>query len=342
MTNIFFRKKIDSLTLKQVIDITESKLESQNIDLNIKITGIATLDSANQGEISFIHSPKYVPNLENSKAGFCLIEEKFLAKKPDNVIALISENPYFAYAMLLNHFYEENIDNKAEISKYAVVESSALIGKNVKIMAGAYIGHNAKIGDNSVIGANSAINDNVVIGQSCIIKNLVNISNSIIGNNAIIHTGAKIGQDGFGFVHNKGVNHKIIQIGIVEIGNDVEIGANSCIDRGAIGDTKIGNQVKIDNLVQIGHNVEIGDGTVMAGGTCVAGSTKIGRFCQIGGNSSINGHIVIGDGVKVAGASGIVKSVDAMQVVGGAPAMSIKDWHRMNLKLSKLIHSDLI
>ena len=335
--NNFFKKKVEFLTLKEVLEITDSKLENNSIDLNQKIAGVATLENAKENEISFLNSGKYAIKLKESKAGLCFLEEKYLEKKPKNMVGLINKNPYFAYAVILNYFYQENIDLDGKVSNKASVSESADIGKNVTIMSGAYIGDNAKIGDNSVIGVNCVIGNNVQIGKNAIIKNLVNITNSYIGDNFIAQTGAKIGQDGFGFAHNQGVNYKILQLGTIKIGNDVEVGANSCIDRGAIEDTVIGNQVKLDNFVQIAHNVEIGDGTVIAGAAVVAGSTKIGRFCQIGGNASISGHITIGDGAKIAGASGVVKSVDPIQSVGGLPAVPIKDWHRITLKLLKLI-----
>jgi UDP-3-O-[3-hydroxymyristoyl] glucosamine N-acyltransferase len=132
------------------------------------------------------------------------------------------------------------------------------------------------------------------------------------------------------------VNHKIIQLGIVEIGNDVEIGANSCIDRGAIENTVIGDGVKLDNLVHIAHNVTIGKGTVMAACSAVAGSTKVGKFVQIGGNSGVSGHLEIGDGVKIAGMSGIIRNIEPMQAVAGMPAIPIKKWHRINIMLAKM------
>lgn len=339
INNKFIRKKVDSLTLKEVLEITNSKLENENIDLNQKISGISTLDEAVKDEVTFLNSGAYSNKLLQSQAGFCFLQETYLHKKPENIIALVNPNPYFAYAVLLNSFYEENLDISNEISDKAFISPSAKIGKNATIMNGAYVGNNVKIGDNAFIGVNSVINDDVEIGDNAIIKNLVNISNSIIGNNIIVQTGAKIGQDGFGFAHNQGVNYKILQAGIVKIGDNVEIGANTCIDRGAIDDTVIANQVKLDNFVQIAHNVQIGEGTVIAGATCVAGSTKVGRFCQIGGNASVSGHITVGDGAKIAGASGVLKSVDSMQSVGGLPAVPIKDWHRITLKLLKLIRS---
>lgn len=339
MNNKFFKKKFESLTLKEILKITDSTLEANTkIDLDQKITNINSLEAGSNTEISFLSSGLYLNKLIDSNVGFCFIGENNLLKKPKDIIALINKNPYFAYAKLLNYFFEENkiiVDDK--ISKTATISKNAKIGKNVTIMAGAYVGDKVKIGDNSFIGINSVINDNVEIGKNAKISNLVNISHSKIGDNIIVHSGTKIGQDGFGFAHDQGINHKILQIGMVIIGNDVEIGANSCIDRGAIEDTIISDQVKLDNFVQIAHNVQIGYGTVMAGASRVAGSSKVGKFCQIGGNASINGHIEIGDGAKIAGASGVVKSVDAMQSVGGYPALPIRDWHRITLKLLGLI-----
>lgn len=336
MTNSnFFTKRKEYLTLKEVLDITDSKVEG-NPDLLKEIHGVSTLGNAGKNEISFLNSSGYAKNLKISNAGFCFLEEKYLENVPKGMIALIHKNPYFAYATFLSNFYGTTKADENKISPKAIIEKSAIIGKNVKIAAGAYIGENVKIGDNSSIGENAVIANNCQIGQGVVIESLALISYTIIGKNAIIHGGVQIGQDGFGFAHNEGVNHKILQMGIVKIGDDVEIGANTCIDRGAIEDTVIGDGVKIDNLVQIAHNVHIGQGTVIAGCAAIAGSTKVGRFVQIGGCASITGHIDIGDGAKIAGGSGVTKSIKSMQVVGGYPALPIMDWHRMNVKLKKI------
>jgi UDP-3-O-[3-hydroxymyristoyl] glucosamine N-acyltransferase len=328
----FFKKQKDFLTLAEILELTNSKLENNKEQyLNDKIFEISTLDQSIKGEISFIHSSYYLSSLQNSKASYCFINQKFLSKKPNNIIALICDDPYFAYSQLIQNLYQEDISYHKE-SAY-----NAKIGKNVTIMPNVYIGKNVTIGDNSIIDANSYIADNVTIGNDCIIKSSCNISFAEIGNNCFINSGVKIGQDGFGYVHNKGINHKILQLGIVKIGNFVDIGANSCIDRGAIGDTIISDQVKIDNLVQIAHNVEIGMGTVIAGMSAVAGSSKIGKFVQIGGNVSISGHLKIADGAKIAGKSGVTKNIAKMQSVGGIPAVPIKDWHRASIKMQQLI-----
>jgi UDP-3-O-[3-hydroxymyristoyl] glucosamine N-acyltransferase len=341
--NNFFEKKFEFLTLKQVLEITDSKINGEH-DLNAKIFDIATLQNANQNQISFLNSGKYSQQLSISKAGFCLIEERYLVKAPGNIVLLLNKNPYYAYAKLAQSFYQQKnvefVNDKNRLNyqenNLAIIHSSAKIGKEVKIAAGAVIGKNVTIGDNSIIGPNAVIMDDCMIGKNCMINALVAISFTIMGDNCIIHNGAKIGQDGFGFAHNLGINHKIIQLGLVIIGDDVEIGANTCIDRGAIEDTIISKGVKIDNFVQIAHNVTIGQGTVIAGCSAVAGSAKIGKFVQIGGACNIAGHINIGDGVKIAGASGVIRDVPPMQVIGGSPALDFRQWQRLNAKLAAM------
>ncbi|MDA7705634.1 UDP-3-O-(3-hydroxymyristoyl)glucosamine N-acyltransferase, partial [Rickettsiales bacterium] len=324
----FFRKKQEFLTIAEILKLTNAKLEDgKENHLQDKIYEVSTLDQAIIGEISFIHSSSYLPLLKDSKASYCFVDCKYLSKKPKNIIALICDDPYFAYSQLILNLYEENLFYQTESA------NNAIIGKNVTIMPNVYIGKNVTIGDNVTIDANSFIGDNVTIGNNCTIKSLCNISFANIGNNCFINTGVKIGQDGFGYVHNKGVNHKILQLGIVEIGNFVDIGANSCVDRGAIGNTIINDQVKLDNLVQIAHNVEIGIATVIAGCSAVAGSSKIGRFVQIGGHVAVSGHLKVGDGAKIAGKSGVTKDVAPMQAVAGVPSVPIKDWHRAAIKM---------
>ncbi|MFT6332836.1 MAG: UDP-3-O-[3-hydroxymyristoyl] glucosamine N-acyltransferase [Lentimonas sp.] len=338
----FFKRKKPFFTILEVLEITNSKLEDgQNHDLNQKIHNIATLDDAGENDISLFHSAAYKQNFLNSKAGFCFVDEKSTADAPNSMISIVNENPYFAYGKFLQAFFNDTnaqiLAEEEKISLQATISKTAEIGENVVIKAGVVIGDNVKIAKNSFIGANSVISDNCSIGENVVINSLVAISHCVIGNNVIIHNGAKIGQDGFGFAHHQGKLQKILQLGIVEIHDGAEIGSSSCIDRGAINNTVIGKQVKIDNMVQIGHNVQIGEGSVLAGCSAVAGSAKIGRFVQIGGGSNISGHLEIGDGAKVAGMSGVVKSIAPMHSVGGLPAVPIKDWHRMSIKMMQMI-----
>lgn len=331
----FFNKKHNSLTLENILEITNSK-PHKDCDPNKKIHDIKNLSSAQDSDISFLSSGQYVDKFAESKAGFCFVEEKNINKIPASMIGLICSNPYFAYSQIVSEFYEPK---PFDYSSKSNIHPTAKIGNNCQIACNAYVGKDVEIGDNCIIGPNATILDNVKIGNNCVINAGAVISFAIIGNNCEFFNGVKIGQDGFGFVHNAGKNHKIIQIGIVEIGNNVEIGANSCVDRGALENTIISDEVKIDNLCQIAHNVEIGYGTVIAGSTAVAGSCKIGKYVQIGGNCSVGGHLKVGDFVKIAGMSGVMRDIEPKSIVAGIPVVPIKQWHRINIKLNKLLEN---
>ncbi len=333
----FFDKKFEFLTLRQIVDITGAAIVG-DFDETKKIFDVATLEKANENQISFFTSGQYFDKFQITKAGFCFAEEKYAAKAPQGVTILAHKNPYFAYSKIVESFYKEkDVEFAGEKLVHPTIHPGAEIGAGARIAPNAFVGKNVKIGKNCFIGPNASVLDNCVIGDNCLINAGVVISFARIGNNCKFLNGAKIGQDGFGFAHNAGVNHKIIQLGIVQIGNDVEIGANSCVDRGAIENTVISDGVKIDNLVQIAHNVVIGKGTVMAGCTAIAGSTKIGSFVQIGGGCNISGHISIGDGARIAGMSGVMRDVAPMEVVAGIPALPIRDWHKVNATLIKMI-----
>ena len=333
MHSRFFTKKNEFLTLKQALEITGATAVG-GADLDQKIYDIATLDKADETQISFLTSGQYLEKFALSKAGFCLLEESKVSKAPEGMTVLTHKNPYFAYAKIAEAFYEVT---KTEFVEGTLIHPSAKIGEGTVIAPNAHIGKNVEIGKNSFVGVGASIQDGCVIGDRATINSNATISFAILGDDVTIFSGARIGQDGFGFAHDSGINHKIIQLGLVEIGNQVEIGANSCIDRGAIENTTIGDGTKIDNLVQIGHNVVIGKGTVIAGCAGIAGSAKIGNFVQMGGGASAAGHITISDGVKVAGMSGVIRDVPAMQIVAGIPAVPIKQWHRINSLLVKLI-----
>lgn len=337
LRNRFFKKKNEYLKLSQILKLVDGTTNDK-ADLNSKIYDVATLQDGSKGQISFLNSGSYLEKFKESKASFCLVNEARAKKAPKHMTPIICEDPYYAYSIIVNEFYQEReVNYNSSFFANNFISKTAKIGKNCKIAPNVFIGDDVEIGDNCEISFGVSILPGCIIGNSCKINSNATISFAVIGNNCLIYSGARIGQDGFGFAHNKGINHKIIQVGLVEIGNDVEIGANSCIDRGAIANTKIGNGSKIDNLVQIGHNVEIGQGSVIAGCAAIAGSVKIGNYVQIGGNSGIAGHIKINDQSQIAGMSGIIREVKAKEIVGGIPALPIKQWHKINAKLIRSI-----
>ncbi len=301
------------------------------------IKGVATLQNATEEHISFFSNNKYRECLSSTNAGACIIKSSDADLLPEVVTKIISDDPYLAYAYVLDMFYpEEQI--------HSSIASSAFISDTAKIGQGCAINHNvviedgAVIGDHSVIGASTYIGKNVTIGNKVAIASNVTLVECAIGDECIIHSGVRIGQDGFGFTLDKQKQtKKIQQIGRVIIGKNVEIGSNTCIDRGALDHTIIGDNTKIDNLVQIGHNVFIGKNCFICGQVGIAGSTKVGDYVMIGGQAGLNGHIKIGNMVQIAGHSGVLNDLEDGVKVGGCPAIKIFDWHKQTIFLKKAI-----
>lgn len=337
--NQFFEQKMEYATLENIVYLTKSEIIG-DYDTARKIYKVSTLKKATESDISFLTNKKYVEDLKNTKAGAVFVEKSMVDKVPHGTIALIHENPHFAYMLCLQAMYKVPVfEINAGLSRKAHIAWSAKIGKHVEIQDGAYIDKNVVIGKNCKICAGAAIYHDCVIGDNSYIGANSTIMYSNIGKDCIIHNGAQIGQCGFGFVHNKMFNFKIPQIGKVIIGDYVEIGANTCIDRGALEDTIIEPNAKIDNLVQIGHGVKIGAGSFIAGGVGIAGSTEIGKFVQLGGRVGIAGHLKIADGVQIAGNSGIAQSIDKpMSSWGGSPAMPARQWLRQTILLEKMLN----
>jgi UDP-3-O-[3-hydroxymyristoyl] glucosamine N-acyltransferase len=304
---------------------------------------VAPLDRAGANDISFLDNIKYVESFATSNAGACFIRPKFIERAPENMLLLVTDEPYYAYALTSRRFYPEP-KTLPEISPTATIAATATIGANTRIDAGAVIGEHAKIGESCWIGANSVISDHVEIGSHSRIGALCTLSHTIIGQRAILHRGIHIGQDGFGFASGKKGIVKVPQLGRVMIGDDVEIGSGTCIDRGAGPDTVIGSFSKIDNLVQIGHNVQMGKYVIIAAQCGIAGSTQIGDGAMFGGQVGISGHVRIGAGAKLAAQAGIMTDIPPGATYGGSPAVPARDWHRQTIAVAKLLkkkeHSD--
>lgn len=337
MADSRFFKNNGPFTLEEIAKISSSSIaENAKPSSSKKFIDVAPLDSATENHISFLDNTKYIESFSKSKAGAAIVREKFKEKAPSGMLLLFSENPYLSFAKITTAFYpEKTFDNK--ISEKAFIHPSAKIGKDSTISSGAFIGENVKISENVFIGPNCFIDSGVEIGKNSIIHANASITCSVIGNNVIIHSGCRIGQDGFGYAFDKGTHYKVPQIGNVIIEDEVEIGANTCIDRGSSGDTVIGRGTKIDNLVQIGHNVKLGKGCIIVAQVGISGSTKFGDYVVVGGQAGFAGHLNIGAGAKFAAQSGVAKDVAPGEALGGTPAVAIKDFHRQSALLKKLI-----
>lgn len=308
-------------------------------DSEIKLNNIAKIEYAKKGDITFLSNKKYLPWLKKTKASLIIVNKDFDIKMYKSLNFLCVEDSYLAFNQLLQLFNQVK-KNQPEISEYSIVQKSSSIGKNVHIGNFSVIGNNCNISDSVVINDNVTIGNNITIGSNTILNAGVRVyDDTKIGNNCIIHSNSVIGCDGFGFApNNNGEYIKTPQIGNVIIGNNVEIGSCTTIDRATIGSTIIEEGVKIDNLVQIAHNVEIGKNTVIAAQSGVAGSTKIGKNCQIGGQVGFSGHLNIGNNVKINGGSGVFSNLKDNSVVRGNPAFDASLFNRSYVYFKNLVN----
>lgn len=309
---MLLNNKFRSLKLSALAELISANLQG---DGNCEITGIAPLDRAQPGQITFLSNPKFRPYLANTRASAIIISPKE-ATECSTVNALIVADPYLSYAKIANLFkpiplHKPGIHPTAIIGEHCEIDPSVMIGPN------CVIGDYVVIGKNTVVNAGCIIGENTHIGMDCQLSAHVTIYFDVkIGNRALIYSGAVIGSDGFAMARDKDRWCKVPQLGGVAIGDDVEIGANTCIDRGALDDTVIEDDVKLDNLIQVAHNVRIGAHTVIAGCTGIAGSTHIGKNCLIGGGVSIAGHIEIVDNVTLLGTATVETSITKSGLYG--------------------------
>ena len=321
------------LALSDIASLTGATLASG--DASRLFASVAPLETAGENDLSFFDNIKYAEAFEQSKAGACFVRPQYKDRAPKHMALLLTDEPYAAYAIAAQRLFPEPAFEPG-ISPQAVIAQSATIGKGARLESGVIIGENVTIGEKVRIGAHTVIGDHVEIGDGSRIAPLCTISHAIIGKRAIIHPGAHIGQDGFGFAPGPKGILKVPQLGRVLIGDDVEIGANSCIDRGAGPDTVIGDGSKIDNLVQIGHNVQLGKCVIITGQCGIAGSTRLGDGVMLGAQAGLAGHLHIGAGAKLAARAGLMRDVPAGETYCGTPAIPIKEFFKQVAVLAKL------
>lgn len=308
-----------------------------NIQQDLLIHDVAPLHHANEDQLSFLDNIKYKTDLGRTKAGCVLVREDLLPLVPSGTIGLACPSPYKAYALTAQFFYPYTPPAETCIAPHAHIDESAEIGDSCHIENGAVIYQGAKIGAQCVIGAGAVIGRNVQIGEGCVIGPNAVLSHCILGDHVTIYRGVAIGQDGFGFAIDPAGHVKVPQLGRVVIEDGVEIGANTCIDRGAGPDTVIGAGTWIDNLVQIGHNVKIGKGCVIVAHVGISGSTVLEDYVVLGGQVGVAGHLRIGKGARVAAQSGVMRDIPAGTEQMGSPAIPIKTNMRQIALLNRML-----
>ncbi|MDP6455864.1 MAG: UDP-3-O-(3-hydroxymyristoyl)glucosamine N-acyltransferase [Candidatus Marinimicrobia bacterium] len=318
-------------TLKELANLVGGEIVG---DPETEISGVAELENAPPGTISFLSIPKYKRYLKSTKASAVVISKETEADEMS--AAILVENPTLSFAAILDYF-SPALPHERE------VHPTVSLGKNVKL------GKDVAVGPYTVIEDDVTVGDGVVIGPSCVVGSSTSIGTDselkyhvtlyhdcVIGENVLVHSGTVIGSDGFGFTTEKGIHYKVPQIGGVVVEDDVEIGANCAIDRGTIGNTVIGKGTKLDNLVHIAHNVKLGKGCLVTGQAAIAGSTVIGDYVAFGGQSGVTDHVEVGSNARIAAKSGVTKSIPGDKTYSGMPAKEIRQQNRLDALLNRL------
>lgn len=322
------------MNIKALARLLDGELQDDSSDIDI--VGLNTLQHAVEDEASFLANMKYKDDLHRCRAGVILVASDFPDDHSSGKRLLRVADPYLSFAKLQRHFHPAPVSSGARHPS-AVIDDSAMLAADVDIGALVVIGNGVTIGAGTIIEPGCVIEDDVSIGEQCLLRaRSIVCHDCVLNNRIILQASAVIGSDGFGYAWTGSEHLKIPQTGRVVIEDDVEIGANTTIDRGALGDTVIGKGVKLDNLIQIGHNVEIGPYSIMASQSGISGSTKIGSGCQIGGQVGFAGHLNIGDGVQLAAKSGVLGDLESGAAYAGVPAMPHRAWLKMSVAMTKL------
>ena len=305
-------------------------------DENATVHTFAKIEEGIPGAISFLSNPKYTSYIYDTQSCIVLVNKDFEPEREVKATLIKVDNAYESLAKLMT-LYEQSHPKRTGIDPLAYVAPTAKIGENVYLAPFACVGDNAEIGDNTELHPHATVGRNAKVGNNCILYTNSNVYHDcIVGNNCILHSGSVIGADGFGFAPTPNGYDKIPQIGIAILEDDVEIGANTCVDRATMGATIIRKGVKLDNLIQVAHNVEIGSNTVIASQTGIAGSTKVGEWCMFGGQVGIAGHIKIGDKVNLGAQSGVPGSIKSGQSLIGTPPIEMKNFFKSSAVFKKL------
>ena len=320
-------------TAQQIADFLNGAIEG---DPAVKVHDFSKIEEGQPGTLTFLANPKYEHYIYGTKASLVLVNNDFNPSAPVAATLIRVPNAYAALATLLNMVEQRN-EPKKGIAASAFIAASASVGKDGYVGEFAYIGENTTIGEGCRIFPHAYIGDHVTIGDHTIVYPHVTIYDGcVVGKNCILHAGAVIGSDGFGFAPENGGYKKIPQLGNVVLEDEVEVGANTTIDRAVMNSTVIRKGVKLDNLVQIAHNVQVGENTVMAAQVGISGSTKVGSRCMIGGQVGLGGHIHIGDDTQIGAQSGIISHIEAHSRVMGSPAIPLKNFFRSGVIYRKL------
>ena len=339
MSEPLFLRESRGLTLDEIAELTGATM-AEGVARGRRLLNVGPLDRASPHDIAFLDSKNFAKDATATYAGACLTRAELAASLPGRTVALIVREPFKAFVHVSRALFPESLRPVSiappGATKGAHIDETARLESGATVEPGAVIGAGAEIGSGTVIGATAVIGTGVRIGRDCSVGASAVIANALIGDRVIIHPGCKIGQDGFGFVMGAGGHLKVPQVGRVIIQDDVEIGAGTAIDRGAIRDTVIGEGTKIDNLVQVGHNVSIGRHCVLAGYTGIAGSVTLEDYVALGGRVGIVPNVVIGEGAMVAAGGSVGGDIPAGEKWGGMPAKPMKQWMRELRALQRL------
>lgn len=314
--------------LGELAEMVGAELAGEAAAPDQEIVDVASLKDAGPQHLTFLDNKRYLSDFEASRAAVCIVASAYVDRAPSGMALLVAKAPYRAFARIARAFHPDK-QPVGGVDSFAIVHPTAQLGEGCSVAAGAVLGANSKLGERCIVRANAVIGDNVSIGDDTEIGANASLSHCLIGARIKIHPGVRIGQRGFGFDMSDYPYEDVPQLGRVLVEEDVEIGANSTVDRGAGRDTVIGAGSKIDNLVQIGHNVQLGRGCVLVAQSGVAGSTILEDFAVVAGQAGIAGHLRIGRGAQVGAASGVIRDIPPGQKVLGTPAMPIRDFFRL-------------